>query len=218
MQVVVGKGNVGPFPLEVAAAHLENGDVGALIKVTKWPLIGLSAVALAGVGWMIFSAMAEETRRSNLPRTSLARFAYINAPNRFFKGTCLEDVLMFTVDDQEFSVPLDRVRKIVCSGADGLFYSPKPGYDVELIDDSRYRNACLLHDQLTFGSFAGVQAVRVERGKSIKKPWLSTYGAQLADLESIKNSYKQIVEASKRAIVNELGPEFEKIWNARKNH
>lgn len=212
MRATISVGQAGGFPIRLAAAHLENGDVAELIRVTKWPIIALSAAGLAGVGWMALSGIIEETRREKQSKTSLARLANVWAGPRKFLGVCQTPTFEFVVDGQRLGVPLDRIRSIE---SDALFVVPLPGYNIELLEGSTYTAVDPLTTSLTFNSFAGPQTVSLLRKSNPHPHLLELSGATVQEIASLRESLRRIVESQKTSVIGELGRDFDDIWRSR---
>ncbi|GEM_PF-5045155 len=208
MKALGGVGQVGKFPIGIAVANLESGDVTALVGLVKRATVVLSVAGCAAIGLMWLRAIREEAEREKRTRVSLARLAHVSKANREFLGVCDTDVLEFTVDRQGFSVPLDRIRSVK---ENYTLWSGRVGFDIELLDDSRYLRTKPSTKTLTLTSFAGSQTVHLYDSDGL----LYMTGASTQEINDLCNRLRFTVEAQKKNIISELGEEFETIWDSK---
>jgi len=233
MKIAGGVGQVGKFPISLAVASLESGDVAALVGSLKSAAMVLSVAGLSAVGLMVLFAVAEEAQREKRSRVSLTRLASVSHGSRTFLGVCEAGTLEFAVDRQQLSVPLDRIQSIKASGFLGF-----SGYKIELLDGSTYLNVDPSTETLALTSFAGSQTVHLSRKPiyvDVRKGFLfhhteqvltqgdphathlNMHGASIREIEDLRARLRLAVEAQKRSVLAELGEEFETIWNSKLN-
>lgn len=223
MKATTAFGKIGKFPVRGTVVNIESADLAPLVNASALAVKVLVAAGLATAGVAIVSAVALVKDIEENSRIPLGSFTQVEALGKTFVGVCLDSTLDFTHDGQPFSVELSRLRRI---GTNGM---PR-GYNVELIDGSKYYDIIPTTRHLSFLSVAGKQHVLLPYGRNWRRimlsamfpplltfviafeghkkraPWpLTVCGVTPRDIDDLKRRLRYAIENTRESVIATIG-------------
>ncbi len=234
-------GSVAGIPVRGGIVSIDSADATTIINAASGLMRTTASMAAAGArvlgkglivggGFALATAFLAPlvsgmsiTTSPKMPIFSLAR---IKTLSREFLGICVTDIFDCNCDGENLRIPTHTINKIkfnYCGGAD---YS---GYDVELIDGSRYSRCKSNTHQLSFLTICGdqnfllfckVDIPNAKRGFfSKQKKWIphkpsrncgyynSIEGVTVNDLIDLRHRLRFAFENNLDAVINTIGRE-----------
>lgn len=152
-------GNIGSFPISGVMVNLDNYDTTQLINATAGLIKYSVAAGAVALGAILLAAIIDSGNIQDDDLIPIGSFSNVRSHGnkRKFFGICMTENLVFQCEEQEFTVPLDRICKIESS------YNGR--HNIKLIDGSEYVAKQILNDKLEFYSLAGDQHIEFYKAK-----------------------------------------------------
>lgn len=205
MQISGVTGTVAGLPLKAGAVSLSGADAAVLLGATAGLVKTLAIAGASAVGIALLAAIAtaEETRKDE--SVSIAAFAHVTTDYREFIGICKEEAFRFISEDQELEVPLHLVHSIDNAYGKDVKHG---GFDIELVDGSKYRKVKPLTKKLAYITVAGIQTVSFAPWNEAQYRSASLEGVSWRDLWELKRRLTFALERNLDAAIQEVGEEI----------
>ncbi len=166
MEIIGGAANIGGLPFSGGAVSLSTADSAAIISASAGLAKALAFTGAAALGVVILSSLAKDAETKRDSRIPIGVFARITVSGyREFLGICQNENVDFICDSQDFSVPLNRVNLI----KENAFLGSHLGYEIILVDGSKYRAQNLYTGEFKFISTAGEQSIFTTKERLVQK-------------------------------------------------
>jgi hypothetical protein len=232
-------GSLAGIPARGGVISIDNADAVTIIDATSGLIKTVAGVALsAGKGILIgglaiglLSFILNDLLTKPSPKVPIFSLARIRIFGRKFLGICTTEFFECVCGRERLKIPTHVINSIEDSCHGGVVNLILDGYNIELIDGSKYSNCMPITSQLLFLTLAGEQKIvifRTERVGFFKKQHWTPYrpkdsevgvdieGVTVEDVDDLRQRLVFAYDNNAESIIETIGRDrFEKYLAIR---